>query len=162
MPSTNTITSLDLTSFVAGTRIKSVPMNTNFSIWRGHILPVDASISAAADNNYDLGSSDYRWRKVYCLNIGGLSVVSTTGSSTISLNNAVTLMDTTAATLTATLPTAVGNDGAQITIKNIGTGSKTAYLDGNGAETIDNTLTVNLIDSESTTLVAKSSKWWSI
>ncbi len=161
MPSTATITSSGFVDFVAGTRIKSAEVDGNFAIFRGHLIPVEADTSAASDLEHDLGSSTHRWRNIYAGNIS-TGVVSTTGSMALTTTSSICLMDASSATITATLPTAVGNDGLMLTIKNIGTGGFTVYVDGNASETIDNTLTTNLVDSESTTLVAKSSKWWSI
>jgi len=43
-------------------------VNTNFSIWRGHLIPLDGSLAAAATNTYDLGSTDYQWRNLYLQN----------------------------------------------------------------------------------------------
>lgn len=65
MPSTNTITSSDLSTFSPSTVIKSAEVNNNFSVWRGHILPVDPTTSAAANNSYDVGSSSYQWKDIY-------------------------------------------------------------------------------------------------
>lgn len=159
MPASATITSTDLSTFVSGTVIKSAKMNTNFSIWRGHNIPVDASASAAANNSYDLGSTDYRWRYVYGKSVP--VIVSTTGSMSITSSVDIVLMNTTAATTTANLPSAVGFYGT-LTIKNIGTGGKTVFIDGNGAQTIDATITANLVDLEVWTLVSDQSNWWSI
>lgn len=160
MPSSATITSTELTSFVALTTIKSAEVNSNFSIWRGHNLPVTPNTSTAATTQtYDLGASDHRWRYMY--GIRAPLVVSTTGSITITSAHDTVLMNCTAQTNTATLPTAVGYVG-ELTIKNIGTGGFSAFLDGNGTEKIDNTITVNLVDYESTTLVSDNANWWSI
>lgn len=160
MPTTATITSSMLTDFVALTRIKSAEVDANFSIWRGHNLPVTPDTSTAATTQtYDLGASDHRWRYMY--GIRAPLVASTTGAITITSAHDIVLMNCTAQTNTATLPTAVGYVG-ELTIKNIGTGGFTAFLDGNGSQTIDNTVTVNLVDSESTTLVSDNANWWSI
>jgi hypothetical protein len=35
------------------------------------LFPADFSILPAADNTYDLGSSSYRWRTVYVVNVYG-------------------------------------------------------------------------------------------
>jgi hypothetical protein len=40
-------------------------MNTNFSVFRGHILPLDPNTATSINNTYDLGSSEYNWRRVY-------------------------------------------------------------------------------------------------
>ena len=160
MPSSNTITSTAITSFTAGTTIKSAEVNGNLNVWRGHLLPVDLTASAAAPTQtFDVGSTDYRFRNIF--GSSAPNVVSTTGSISPVVGMDVVLMNTTSATTTASLPTAVGFYG-MLTIKNIGTGGMTAFLDANGSQTIDNTLTVNLIDSESTTLVSDQSNWWSI
>lgn len=146
--------------FSANTVIRSAQVNANFNNYRAHIIPIDPNTATAgATKTYDLGSSDYRWRNVY----GNFApaVDTTSGSTTITNSHNVLLMNTTSATLTATLPTAIGYYG-QITIKNIGTGGKTVYIDANATETIDNTLTVNLVDFESTTLVSDQSNWWAI
>lgn len=64
MPSTLTITSFY--SFSAGTTIRSSEVNTNFSNFRGHIIPVDPNTSTAATTRtYDLGASDHAWRYTY-------------------------------------------------------------------------------------------------
>jgi hypothetical protein len=47
----------------------------------------------------------------------------------------------------------VGNTGASWVVKNIGT-ANTVQLDGNGTETIDGTLTVNLVPGEAVRVVA--------
>lgn len=158
MPLTATITAM--TIFVPLTTIESTKMNQNFGNFRGHMIPIEPSAaSAAVTQTYDLGSFDHRWRNVY----GNLApnVVSTTGSITISTGMDVVLMNCTSATNTASLPTAVGYYGL-LTIKNIGTGGFTAFLDGSGTEKIDNTITVNLVDYESRTLVSDQTNWWSI
>ncbi len=160
MPSTATITTSDITDFVPLTVIKSAVMDAMFAVWRGHLIAVDPSTStAAAVQTYDVGSSDHRWRYLY----GTLapSVVSTTGAMTIAITHDVVLMNCTAQTNTGSLPTAVGHVGL-LTVKNIGTGGFSAFLDGSGSEKIDNTITVNLVDGESTTLVSDNANWWSI
>lgn len=63
----NTITGY--TTFVTATAAKSVEMNTNFSNYRGTILPIDPNTAAAATDTYDLGSSDYRWNNAYLNNL---------------------------------------------------------------------------------------------
>lgn len=69
MPASATITSFY--SFSAGQVIKSAEINTNFSTFRGHIIPVDPNtLASAATLTYDLGASDRYWRTAY---IGGLN-----------------------------------------------------------------------------------------
>jgi hypothetical protein len=66
MPSSNTITSSEIYSFVAGTRIKSAEVNSTISVFRGHSLPVSTDTSTAASSGtYDLGASDHYWRNSY-------------------------------------------------------------------------------------------------
>lgn len=70
MPSTATITSSDLYEFVSSTKAKAEQVNSNFNIWRGNIIPVDASLSSAVnDFSYGLGSSEYRWGESYIRSI---------------------------------------------------------------------------------------------
>lgn len=160
MPSSATITA-SWYIFTALTVIKSAYVNSNFDIFRGHILAVDPSTGASAvSNSYDLGAVDRRWRKVY----GKISpsIVSTTGSMAIVSTTDIALMDSTAATITGSIFTAVGNSGASWSVKNIGTAGKTVFLDANGTEKLDNTVTVNLVDGESATYYAKGGNWWSI
>lgn len=66
MPASNTITAGMITDFAPATKARSSEVDQNFSVWRGHILPVDPNTSAAAAvNTYDLGSSDHYWRSGY-------------------------------------------------------------------------------------------------
>lgn len=78
MPSSATITSFY--SFTALTKIRSSEVNTNFSNFRGHLLPVDPSTATAATTiTYDLGASDHAWRNVYAK---GLHIYGDTTGST--------------------------------------------------------------------------------
>lgn len=66
MPTSATITSSDFYTFTANTMIRSAYVNTNFALWRGHVLPVDGSTTAAAvSGSYDLGAVDHYWRGVH-------------------------------------------------------------------------------------------------
>lgn len=88
MPSTDTITSFY--SFTAQTVIQSAQMNTNFSNFRGHMIPITTDTATASNNTYDLGSSTYKWRNGYfggSLTTEGVKFkASGTGSDTISWN----------------------------------------------------------------------------
>lgn len=70
MPSTSTITAFN--TFLSGTKARAEQVNANFDVFRGHIIPVDASATTAANNSYDLGGLDYRWREgfIAALNLG--------------------------------------------------------------------------------------------
>src|SRR3990167_2897509 len=100
MPSSNTITSTAITSFTAGTTIKSAEVNGNLNVWRGHLLPVDLTASAAAPTQtFDVGSTDYRFRNIF--GSSAPNVVSTTGSISPVVGMDAVLMNTTSATTTA-------------------------------------------------------------
>lgn len=66
MPETATITSYY--SFSAGTRAKSSQVNANLLNHRGHVIPIDPNTATAANNTYDVGSSDHQWRDGYFQN----------------------------------------------------------------------------------------------
>lgn len=64
MPSSATITAFY--EFSAGTLIRSARVNTNFSTFRGHLLPVAVdTATAAATLTYDLGADDHSWMNGY-------------------------------------------------------------------------------------------------
>lgn len=79
MPSTATITAFY--SFAANTRARASQVNDNFSIFRGHIIPVDPNTATAISNTYDLGSSEYKWRKGYINEIEFAGLTSTANYS---------------------------------------------------------------------------------
>ena len=60
-------------------------------------------------------------------------------------------------TFTITMPTAVGNDGRVIVVKNISTG--TVKVDGSGSETIDSGADIDLIQDETIILVSDGKAW---
>lgn len=84
MPSSATITAFY--SFTANSRARASQVNSNFSIFRGHILPVDPNTQTAINNTYDLGSSEYLWRSVYCGTLSCAVVDLTSSTSTASLS----------------------------------------------------------------------------
>ncbi len=76
MPSSATITSFN--TFVAGGLIRASHHNENWSVVRGHFLPIHPSTATAATSGtYDLGSSDHRWGTLYVTSVN--SVVATGG-----------------------------------------------------------------------------------
>lgn len=81
MPSTATITSFY--SFTQNTKARASQVNTNFSTFRGHIVPVDPNTATAIHNTYDLGSTEYRWRNVYSRSIDLLT--NTTSGNSLSI-----------------------------------------------------------------------------
>lgn len=58
-----TITSY--TTFNPGTKAKSQEVNQNFSNHRGSILPIDPTTAAAVPNAYNVGSSEYPFKKAF-------------------------------------------------------------------------------------------------
>ena len=63
MPTTATITTFY--TFTANTKAKASEMNTNFSIFRGHIVPIEPLTITSSDITYDLGSAEHSWRGCY-------------------------------------------------------------------------------------------------
>lgn len=63
MPSSATITAFY--TFAPLTSIRSSEVNNNFGLFRGHLLPIDASATSISNRAYDLGSTDYAWRSVF-------------------------------------------------------------------------------------------------
>ena len=63
MPSSATITAF--VTMVAGTKARANHVNTNFSNYRGHILPIDPNTIASAHNTYKLGAPDAEWVTAY-------------------------------------------------------------------------------------------------
>lgn len=103
VPSSDTITGWNV--FTAHTKIKSSEVNANFNQFRGHLIPFDASITGAANNTYDLGSTNYYWRKLYATQIAATSM----NINSISCNK----FDVT--TITAVSVVATGIVGTSIT-----------------------------------------------
>lgn len=63
MPSTATITSFY--TFTQNTKARASEVNTNFSVFRGHILPINTDTASASDLTYNLGATDHRWGTLY-------------------------------------------------------------------------------------------------
>jgi hypothetical protein len=73
------------------------------------------------------------------------------------LNDEDYQIECTANSFTVTLPTAVGREGRQISIKNSGTGTIT--IDGDGTETIDGELTRTLVQYENLVIMSNNVGW---
>lgn len=151
---------------IANTRAKASEQNTNFGVWRGHIIPIDPTLAAAANNAYDLGSSEYKWRNAYLggtasldnypqvsgIPIGKLHVVETVGACTLSPMVGLALGNTTNTAFNFTLPhTTTGMTGASMKIKKTNTGTN---LLGLAAAT-----TTALIDGTSVMYVPRQYNW---
>lgn len=63
MPSSATITAFY--TFTANTKARASQVNTNFSNFRGHIVPIDPNTTTSVDNTYSLGATDKRWEFLY-------------------------------------------------------------------------------------------------
>lgn len=63
MPSSATITSFY--TFTPLTTIRSLEVNSNFSLFRGHIIPLSPTTATGANLTYDLGSTEYIWNSLY-------------------------------------------------------------------------------------------------
>jgi hypothetical protein len=53
------------TTFQPNTQIKSSEVNTNFSNFRGDIVPINTDTATASDNTHDLGQPDHRFNICY-------------------------------------------------------------------------------------------------
>lgn len=84
MPSSATITAFY--SFTANSRARASQVNANFSIFRGHILPVDPNTQTSVDNTYDLGSSEYYWRTGY---FSSIDIRTSTSTASLSISGDV-------------------------------------------------------------------------
>ena len=71
-----------------------------------------------------------------------------------------TVLVTAAANRTITLPTLADNQGRIIEVKKVDSGTGEVIVDGEGAETIDGAITINLSEQyDSITLIAGASEW---
>jgi len=73
-PVSDTIASTDYWTPTFRETITSAKWIGHMALYRGHMLPVDGSTSAAANGAYDLGSSSYKWRNSYLTGYGYESV----------------------------------------------------------------------------------------
>lgn len=63
MPETATVTTYY--DFSGGRRAVADQVDANLANHRGHVIPIDPNTAAAAHNTYDLGSTEYQWRRAY-------------------------------------------------------------------------------------------------
>jgi len=152
-----TITSNDITTFVAKTTMKSSEHNTHMDILRGTRIPFSSSTSTSDDQVSDIGNTSHRWLRVYGSSIE--PVDSTSGTLTLTNKMSNILCDLTT-TVTHTLPTAVGITGKTYVFKKIIDNTVVWTVDGNGAETIDGTLTLSIIGfNETKKLISDGANW---
>lgn len=86
MPSSATITAFY--NFTANTKARASHVQNNFDVFRGHLLPISPSTATSADNSYDLGSFEYRWRNGYVKN--SIYGATSTSYASIYLDSATT------------------------------------------------------------------------
>lgn len=117
-----------------------------------------SNILATADSTQDIGNNSKSFRRSYLGSLY-LSTFSTSESFTISDTDGYGFIEiiTSAAIATITLPTLADNLGREITVSN--TRSTTAFFDGEGAETIENNSTEEIIGSASKTIIGGISQW---
>ena len=84
MPSTATITSFYI--FTGNSRPRVGQVNSNFSLFRGHLIPIDPNVAQATNQTYDLGSSEHRWRRTYVRKLD--ITLTTTASLTVQADTA--------------------------------------------------------------------------
>jgi hypothetical protein len=63
----NTITEFNV--FTPGTKARSSQVNTNFTNYRGTILPINSDTASASHITHDLGSGEHRWKTAFCQTI---------------------------------------------------------------------------------------------
>jgi hypothetical protein len=87
MPQLATITSFY--TFSGNTKARATNVNTNFSNFRGHLLPIDPNTISCIGDTYDVGSVEYRFNKAW-VNYVEFDRPTTTCSVTQFSNTAVT------------------------------------------------------------------------
>ena len=127
-------TVIDPLSVVGGGQVDSVVAGTNITV--DNTDPINPIISASG------GGSGPTLRNV-------------TATDTFATANET--INCTANTFTVNLPTAVGIQGTTYTLVNSGTGVIT--LDGNGTETINGSLTIDLVQYVSRTVQSDNTNW---
>jgi len=61
----STITSTQITTFVAGTTISSSEVNNNFGAFRGDFIPINTNTSSSSNLSHGLGVVDHRWKESF-------------------------------------------------------------------------------------------------
>jgi hypothetical protein len=90
-----------------------------------------------------------------------VSAVQTSGTYAMAYNSYNTiLVDTTSATVNATLPTAVGNKGSSFTIKKINSGGSLFTANTTSAQTIDGATSVNWTGKGAFIFTSDNSNWF--
>lgn len=92
--------------------------------------------------------------------VGTVAIVTKTSGYTVTVNDYFVRGDTTSGAFIFTLPTAVGIQGKEFIIKNLGTSNLT--IDGNGSETIDGALTKVLSNKYASINIISDGANWSI
>lgn len=151
-----TITSY--TTFVTKTTISSSEMNTNFSNYRGTYLPIDLTAASAVDQTFDVGNSDYRFKRTYGNPVVNVNSVTTAYTATIT--DYTILGNASAGAFAITLFAANVNTGATLHIKKEGTDTNTLTLTPNGAETIDGTTTATLNRTNDNIIIRSDGANW--
>jgi hypothetical protein len=123
VPSSATITAFY--EFSAGAKARATQVNFNFSLFRGHVIPIEPLTATSANITYDLGSTEYRWRNTYTKEVY-LGQTSTAGR----LYNETTTGGALAISVGGTAPSAmVLNNGMDVTYlalrTGVGTGTRT-------------------------------------
>lgn len=153
MPSTATITTFY--NFSPNTKARATQVNTNFDIFRGHLIPVDPNTAASANNTYDLGSSEYRWRRLYLpTDIGTTTAdIGQMALSPITTGSFQTLTSTAIVGLTITITTA----GRPVEIGCMGHNGQTSNSAQIGGGVVNGVLTIMRGGSTVTTFLINGS-----
>jgi hypothetical protein len=67
-------------TFTPGAKAKASETNNNFSVFRGHIIPINPDTVTSSDNSHDLGAADHRWRNIY---VNNAPVIATQTANTV-------------------------------------------------------------------------------
>ena len=76
----NTITAFY--EFSAGSKARAAHVNTNFSNFRGDLVPINTDTATASDSAHDLGSSEHRWKGGY---LGTINLEGSTSTTDVKL-----------------------------------------------------------------------------